>query len=94
LEHTENAIGLPLILDALRAVVRDEFGELRRELIPHLATGDDVLTMDAAAKLLRVSSKTVLSCIRKFGLPASKVGVEWRFRRSEVVRWIGEHHVR
>jgi len=49
--------------------------------------------MDAAAKLLRVSWKTVLNWIREHGLPASKIGVEWRFRRSEVVRWIGEHHV-
>jgi excisionase family DNA binding protein len=92
-EPTETVVGLPLMLDAVRAVLRDELGELRRELTTQLATGDEVLTMDAAARLLRVSSKTVRNWIHEHGLPASKIGVEWRFRRSEVVRRIGEHHV-
>lgn len=92
-EHTENASGLPLMLDAVRAVVRDEFGELRRELIAELATGDEVLTRAAVAQFLHVSTRTVSNWIHTRGLPASKIGVEWRFRRSEVVRWMGEHHV-
>lgn len=92
-ERTETPVGLALILDALRAVVRDEFIALRRDLAtPHKAE-DEILTMAAVAKLLRVSSKTVLEWIRTFGLPGWKVGRGWRFRRSEVVRWIGEHHV-
>ena len=93
-EHSENANGLPLMLDALRAVVRDEFGELRRELITELATGDEVLTRAAVAQFLHVSTRTVANWIRTRGLPASRIGVEWRFRRSEVVRWVGENHVR
>lgn len=91
---TETAIGLPLMLDAVRAVLRDELGELRRELTTQFATADEVLTMNGVAKLLGVSSKTVLKWIRTQGLPASGVGVQRRFRRSEVIRWIGEHRVR
>jgi excisionase family DNA binding protein len=82
------------MLDAVRAVVRDELSEWRRELTTQLATAaDEVLTMDGAVQLLRVSSKTVLKWIRELDLPASKPGAEWRFRRSEIVRWIGENHV-
>lgn len=81
------------MLEAVRAVVRDELGELRRELTTQLASGDEVLTKNAVARFLGVSSKTVLTWIRTRRLPASKIGVEWRFRRSEVIRWIGEHHV-
>ena len=93
-EHTETALGLPLMLDAFRAVLRDEFSGLSRQLTTQLATAaDEVLTMDGAVQLLCVSSKTVLKWIRELGLPASKVGAEWRFLRSEVVRWIGEQHV-
>jgi len=82
------------MLDAVRAVVRDEMDDLRRELSTQVTGADEIMTMDGVARLLRVSSKTVLSWIRARGLPAAKIGVEWRFRRSAVVRWIGEHHVR
>jgi len=94
-EHVEGPAGLPLILDAMRALIHDGFSELSRQLTTQLATAaDEVLTMDGAAQLLRVSSKTVLKWIRERDLPGSKPGAEWRFRRSEVVRWIGEHNVR
>lgn len=93
-EHTETAAGLPLMLEAVRAVVRDELGELRRELTTQFAAGDEILTKDEAAQLLRVCSKTVVNWIHELGLPGKQIGVEWRFLRSEVIRWAGEHHVR
>ena len=94
-KHAENALGLPLMLDAVRAVVRDEFTELSRQLTAQLATAaDEVLTMGGAVQLLRVSSKTVRKWHFELNLPGSKVGAEWRFLRSEVLRWMGERHVR
>ena len=94
-EHAENALGLPLMLDAFRAVLRDEFDEQRRQLTAQLATAaDEVLTMGGAVQLLRVSSKTVRKWHFELNLPGSKVGAEWRFLRSEVLRWMGERHVR
>ena len=92
--HGASDPALPQMLDAVRAVVRDEMDDLRRELSTQVTGADEIMTMDGVARLLRVSSKTVLSWIRARGLPAAKIGVEWRFRRSAVVRWIGEHHVR
>jgi len=93
-DHAESSIGLPLILDAMRAVMRDEFSELSRQLTTQLGTAaEEVLTMDGVVQLVGVSSKTVLKWIRKLDFPGSKPGAEWRFLRSEVLRWIGEHHV-
>jgi excisionase family DNA binding protein len=94
-EQAGNAIGLPLMLDAVRAVVRDEFDELRRQQTTQLATAaEEVLTMAGVVQLVRVSSKTVLKWIRKLDFPGSKPGAEWRFLRSEVLRWMGERNVR
>jgi excisionase family DNA binding protein len=74
-------------VDLLRAVLRDE---LREQLGALVAATDEILTMKGAAKVLSVSTKTLLAWIRGHDLPASKVGAEWRFRRSELVQWIGD----
>jgi excisionase family DNA binding protein len=94
-EQTEAADGLPLMLNAFRAVLRDELSELSRQLTTQLPTAaDEILTMDGAVQLLRVSSKTVRKWHFELNLPGSKVGAEWRFLRSEVLRWMRERHVR
>ena len=50
--------------------------------------GDEVLTPDEAAELLKVSKKTVLRQARLGELPATKVGRAWRFRRSELLAFL------
>lgn len=45
----------------------------------------EVLTADEAARLLRVSTKTVLSLAREGVLPGEKVGRAWRFVRSDLL---------
>jgi excisionase family DNA binding protein len=50
----------------------------------------DVLLLDEAATLLRMSEKSVLENIRKRGLPYSRQGRKWRFRRSELLRWLSD----
>lgn len=77
-----------IIVDTVRAAVRDELAEVRAALEKVAAAGDAILTMEETAKFLRVSTKTVLDWIRGRGLPASRAGAQWRFRRSEVVLWI------
>jgi excisionase family DNA binding protein len=49
---------------------------------------DRMLTTDEVAELLRVHPKHVYRLLKK-GLPARRVGSEWRFDRAEVLRWSG-----
>jgi len=48
----------------------------------------EVLTADEAAKLLRVSTKTVLALARAGALPGEKVGRAWRFVRSDLLDYL------
>ena len=47
-----------------------------------------LLTTLEVAKLLRVHPKHVYRLLKK-GLPARRVGSEWRFSRQEVLAWAG-----
>ena len=51
---------------------------------------DEVLTLDEAATLLKVSDTTVYQLTRSGELPARKVGREWRFLRSRLLAWLAE----
>lgn len=46
---------------------------------------DEVLTPDEAARLLKVSKKTLLRHAREGQVPGTKLGRVWRFRRSELL---------
>ncbi len=50
---------------------------------------DEVLTVDEAASLLKVSSKTILRLARDGLVPGQKVGRAWRFRRSDLLGFVG-----
>lgn len=55
----------------------------------------DILTVKAAADLLEVDQKTVYRLIERDGLPAFRVGRQWRLRLSDVEGWIeGQLHAR
>lgn len=49
---------------------------------------ETLLRTDEVAALLRVHPKHVYRLLKK-GLPARRVGGEWRFSREEVLRWSG-----
>ena len=48
----------------------------------------DVLTIAEAAELLRVDPETVENLARSGELPGRRIGDEWRFSRSALVRWL------
>lgn len=53
---------------------------------------NEVLTADEVAALLKVGKSTVYRLASNpEGLPARKVGREWRFLRSEVVNWLRQN---
>lgn len=49
---------------------------------------DDILTIEEVSKYLRVSDETVCDWAEKGEIPAGKIGNEWRFKKSEVERWV------
>jgi excisionase family DNA binding protein len=48
----------------------------------------EVLTADEAARLLRVSTKTILTLARDGVLPGEKVGRAWRFVRADLLEHV------
>jgi excisionase family DNA binding protein len=48
----------------------------------------DVLTLAEAAELLRIDEQTVAKAADRGELPGRKLGGEWRFARSAVLRWL------
>jgi excisionase family DNA binding protein len=49
----------------------------------------EVLTLAEVADLLRVDEEAVAGLAEKGELPGRKLGDEWRFTRSAVLRWLG-----
>jgi excisionase family DNA binding protein len=47
-----------------------------------------LLTLAEAAALLQVSTRTLQRMIRSGGLPAFKVGGQWRLREAQLRQWI------
>jgi excisionase family DNA binding protein len=46
----------------------------------------EVLTLEEAAELLRVSTKTLAKDAKSGKVPATKIGREWRFSRATIMR--------
>ncbi len=47
-----------------------------------------MLTLTEASAYLRVSESAVLDMVREQGLPARKIGTEWRFLRTALQSWL------
>ena len=63
--------------------------ETRRSKVPH--NEQEILTAEEAAALLRVSPQTVLKESRLGLLPGVKVGREWRYTRSALLRHLEQY---
>ena len=68
-------------------LVQDHLTVGRHEFFPNQV--EEVLTQDEAADLLRSDAATVIAMAEDGKLPARKVGDEWRFTRSALLRWLG-----
>jgi len=49
---------------------------------------DDILTLEEVARYLRVSERTIYDCAQKGEIPAGKIRASWRFKRSEIDKWV------
>jgi excisionase family DNA binding protein len=50
----------------------------------------EFFTVKEIAKYLKVNPATVYRMLRKGGIPAFKVGSEWRFKKRSIDMWITE----
>lgn len=51
---------------------------------------EEILTLEEVAKYLRVSERTIYDCAQKGEIPAGKIRTAWRFKRSEIDKWVNE----
>jgi excisionase family DNA binding protein len=51
------------------------------------------LTAGEVAQLLKLNVETVYTLIAKHGLPASRIGKQWRFDEAKIRAWIEAHSV-
>lgn len=54
------------------------------------ARADEVLTLDEAAALLRVSADLVRARAERGDFPGRRLGDEWRFSRLALLSWLAE----
>lgn len=50
----------------------------------------DILTLDEVSTYLKAGKRTVYRLAQEGRIPAFKLGGTWRFRRSELERWMAE----
>ena len=53
-------------------------------------TDEEILTLEEVAKYLRVSERTVYDCAQKGEIPAGKIRSAWRFKKTEIDKWVNE----
>lgn len=51
---------------------------------------EEILTIEEVAKYLRVSERTVYDWAQKGEIPSGKIGTVWRFKKSEVEKWVND----
>jgi excisionase family DNA binding protein len=51
-------------------------------------TGPEVLTLPEAAAYLRISVDELLRVVKEQGLPARKIGEDWRFLKTALQYWL------
>jgi nitrogen PTS system EIIA component len=50
----------------------------------------EILTLEEVAQYLRVSERTVYEWANKREIPCGKLGTTWRFKRSEIEKWVDQ----
>ena len=50
----------------------------------------DVLNLEQAIEFFGVSERTMIKLLREERIPARKIGREWRFSKTALLRWLGE----
>lgn len=57
-------------------------------MLSQSAIDTEVLTLEEACELLRISRPTIFELIKRGEIPCRKVGRIWRFHRPAVLDWL------
>ena len=52
-----------------------------------------VMTLEEVAEFLRVHPSTIYRLLKRHGIPAFKMGADWRFNRESIEKWVIECEV-
>lgn len=52
--------------------------------------GDQIMTVKEVAEYLKLNDRTVYRMATSGDIPAFKVGASWRFKQTEIEKWIKE----
>jgi excisionase family DNA binding protein len=55
---------------------------------------NEIMTLHEVADYLQLHPISVYRFIKTGSLPGFRLGSDWRFRRSDLAKWIEQHHVR
>lgn len=50
----------------------------------------DIMTVEECARYLKMSTSTIYKLSQEGKLPATKVGNQWRFRKTKIDQWLDE----
>lgn len=56
--------------------------------LPRIKMNDEILTLKEVAAYLKVAEKTAYKLAAEGKLPGFKVGGSWRFKGSDIQKWI------
>jgi len=59
----------------------------------HQVMESEVMTVQEVSTYLRCHTSTVYRLVKAGGMPAFRLGRDWRFLRSEIDSWIAGRHV-
>ncbi len=48
----------------------------------------EIMTLEEVAGYFRISERTVKDWVGKGKIPGGKLGTSWRFKRSEIIKWV------
>jgi len=51
---------------------------------------NDILNLEQAMEFFGVSERTMIKLLREENVPARKIGREWRFSKTALLKWLGE----
>lgn len=51
---------------------------------------DEILTLEEASRLLKLSKSTVYNLAQNRKIPAQKIGRSWRFVKVYLINWLAE----
>lgn len=55
---------------------------------------DDIMTIREVAQFLRMTEKSLYRYALEGQIPAFKVGGAWRFRKSQIEKWISQQETK